>query len=225
MPIVHLFFRKKRQYVNFSMENSFEQMIRAFPKESLFQVETYNSSYFSKGLVNRFLLILEARKHHSEGKMVSKKTHLMEIYVEMQKHFQTLNSDLLSTTKENGRICPWALWFVWLTVIPKVKVYHSSFQSKSDCSPLIITVCYKRAWYVRSQEPTVFYNSCGSYYNAECFGCCISPRSVTRRFYSEFSTSYCLFNIQQFIYVVSLHMRYILYGRIIASITVYERQI
>jgi hypothetical protein len=39
---------------------------------------------------------------HSEGKMVTKQKHLMEIYSEMQKHFQTLNSDLLSTTKENG---------------------------------------------------------------------------------------------------------------------------
>lgn len=40
---------------------------------------------------------------HSEGKMVTKQKHLMEIYSEMQKHFQTLNSDLLSTTKENGK--------------------------------------------------------------------------------------------------------------------------
>jgi hypothetical protein len=43
-----------------------------------------------------------ASKRHSEGKMMDKQKHLMEIYTEMQKHFQTLNSDLLSTTKENG---------------------------------------------------------------------------------------------------------------------------
>ena len=45
----------------------------------------------------------KSMEHHCEGKMVSKQTHLMEIYVEMEKHFQTLNSDLLSTTKENGK--------------------------------------------------------------------------------------------------------------------------
>lgn len=39
---------------------------------------------------------------HNGSKMVIKKIHLMGIYVEVQKHFQTLNSDLLSTTKENG---------------------------------------------------------------------------------------------------------------------------
>ena len=44
-----------------------------------------------------------AYQRHSEGKMMDKQKHLMEIYTEMQKHFQTLNSDLLSTTKENGR--------------------------------------------------------------------------------------------------------------------------
>lgn len=44
-----------------------------------------------------------ANEQHTGSKMVSKKKHLMEIYSEMQKHFQTLNSDLLSSTKENGR--------------------------------------------------------------------------------------------------------------------------
>jgi hypothetical protein len=46
--------------------------------------------------------IKASKRHHTEDKMVTKKRHLMEIYVEMQKHFQQLNSDLLSTTKENG---------------------------------------------------------------------------------------------------------------------------
>jgi hypothetical protein len=38
---------------------------------------------------------------HLKGKIVDKQTHLIKMYSEMQKHFQTLNTDLLTTTKEN----------------------------------------------------------------------------------------------------------------------------
>lgn len=41
-------------------------------------------------------------KHQSEDHDKIKQTHIMEIYAEMEQHFQQLNADLLSSTKENG---------------------------------------------------------------------------------------------------------------------------
>jgi hypothetical protein len=41
-------------------------------------------------------------QHQSEDHHIGKQTHLMEIYAEMEQHFQQLNADLLSSTKENG---------------------------------------------------------------------------------------------------------------------------
>jgi hypothetical protein len=41
-------------------------------------------------------------KHQSEDHHIQKQAHLMEIYAEMEQHFQQLNADLLSSTKENG---------------------------------------------------------------------------------------------------------------------------
>lgn len=40
--------------------------------------------------------------HQTEGHHIEKQTHLMETYAEMEQHFQQLNADLLSSTKENG---------------------------------------------------------------------------------------------------------------------------
>jgi hypothetical protein len=46
--------------------------------------------------------IKRSLKHQSESHHMEKQTHLMEIYAEMEQHFQQLNADLLSSTKENG---------------------------------------------------------------------------------------------------------------------------
>ena len=93
------------------MKNLFKVADACFVNYSSFQDRVfYNKTAVRESQCHRGE-IEKSRKHHSEGKMVSKKTHLMEIYVEMQKHFQTLNSDLLATTKENGRAC---LFFLFL---------------------------------------------------------------------------------------------------------------
>ena len=42
-------------------------------------------------------------RHQSQGHHIEKQTHLMETYAEMEQHFQQLNADLLSSTKENGK--------------------------------------------------------------------------------------------------------------------------
>lgn len=50
-----------------------------------------------QGEMNRSIL------NQSQGHRIEKQTHLMETYAEVEQHFQQLNADLLSSTKENGK--------------------------------------------------------------------------------------------------------------------------
>jgi hypothetical protein len=45
----------------------------------------------------------KSTEHQYQDEHIVKQTHLMEIYAEMEQHFQQLNADLLSSTKENGK--------------------------------------------------------------------------------------------------------------------------
>ena len=86
------------------MDKVYKVADACFINYSSFQDRVFYDKNVSRDVHCHKSEIKESRKHHSEGKMVIKQTHLMDIHVEMQKHFQTLNSDLLSTTKENGTI-------------------------------------------------------------------------------------------------------------------------
>ena len=44
----------------------------------------------------------KALMYQKQGHHMEKQTHLMETYAEIEQHFQQLNADLLSSTKENG---------------------------------------------------------------------------------------------------------------------------
>jgi hypothetical protein len=84
------------------MENVFKVADSLFVNYSSFQDRVFYNSNETRETHCHEGEIEKSKKQHSEGTVTNKQTHLMEIYVEMQKHFQTLNTDLLSTTKENG---------------------------------------------------------------------------------------------------------------------------
>ena len=85
------------------MDKVYKVADACFINYSTFQDRVFYDKNVSRDVHCHKSEIKESRKHHSEGKMVIKQTHLMDIHVEMEKHFQALNSDLLSTTKENGK--------------------------------------------------------------------------------------------------------------------------
>lgn len=84
------------------MKNVYKVADACFINYSSFQDRVFYDKNMNRDIQCHKSEVSESRRHHMEGKTVIKQTHLMDIYVEMQKHFQTLNSDLLSTTKENG---------------------------------------------------------------------------------------------------------------------------
>jgi hypothetical protein len=86
------------------MKAAFKSTDLFFNSASLVQDRIFYSKNQSRegkcheGEINRSK-IYQAKGHHIE-----KQTHLMETYAEMEQHFQQLNADLLSSTKENGTI-------------------------------------------------------------------------------------------------------------------------
>lgn len=72
---VILFFRKRRDSANFSIEGSFGMMCKAFPSESDFQVEQYTLSYMSNGIIHRLRAIIEANRHQGDINHVTGDVH------------------------------------------------------------------------------------------------------------------------------------------------------
>lgn len=46
------------------------------------------------------------RSHHAKEEILSKKIYLVEKFTEIEQHFQQLNADLLTVSKESGTISP-----------------------------------------------------------------------------------------------------------------------
>ena len=61
MPKVVWYFRKKRTLGNFSIENSFRELLPHF-EESEWQIEWREASWFSEGIWNRLRIALEAKR-------------------------------------------------------------------------------------------------------------------------------------------------------------------
>ena len=84
------------------MNSAFKSTDLFFNSASLLQDRIFYSKNENRerrchdGEINRSK-IYQSQDHHIE-----KQTHLMETYAEMEQHFQQLNADLLSSTKENG---------------------------------------------------------------------------------------------------------------------------
>lgn len=65
MPKVIWYFRKKRELGNFSIENSFRELIPHF-RDGEWEVEWREAGWYSEGLMNRIKIALEARRLQSD---------------------------------------------------------------------------------------------------------------------------------------------------------------
>jgi glycosyltransferase involved in cell wall biosynthesis len=74
---VTLFFRRRCDTGSFSIEGSFESMMRSFPAKSRFELRAFVSSYFSTGILPRLRAILEVRQHRSHINHVTGDVHFL----------------------------------------------------------------------------------------------------------------------------------------------------
>lgn len=74
---VVLFFRKRREDGNFSIETSFRRMMEAFPPDSWFRLRAVESGFYSNGVMRRLLGMLEAARRAGDVNHVTGDVHFL----------------------------------------------------------------------------------------------------------------------------------------------------
>jgi glycosyltransferase involved in cell wall biosynthesis len=114
MPIYRtvLFFRKKRENANFSMETSFECMMEKFPLDSDSSLKKVAVSHFSNGILPRIRATLEARRHAADVNHVTGEVHFLVLGLPGNKTILTVH-DCGFMTHPNPVLRRLLKWF-WL---------------------------------------------------------------------------------------------------------------
>ena len=76
---VILFLRRRYHTGSFSIETSFECMARSFPADSLFELSSFSSSHYSRGIVPRLRAILEARARAGDVNHITGDVHFLAL--------------------------------------------------------------------------------------------------------------------------------------------------
>lgn len=113
--IVRLFFRLQRPNANFSIENSFHQMIKAFPQNSFFQLSKFKISHYSNGIINRVLAIFQAYRNKSNINHIIGDIHFLTIGLPPKNTILTIHDCGFMHYYQNP-IQQWVLKLFWLTI-------------------------------------------------------------------------------------------------------------
>lgn len=109
---VVLLFRKRRSNANYSIEGSFEAMVRAFPKNSHLEISRFVSSYLSCRLVSRVKAMLEARAIKGDVFHVTGDVHYLVLALPRKRTILTIH-DCAFADRAKGLKKRILIWF-WL---------------------------------------------------------------------------------------------------------------
>lgn len=112
--VVTLAFRRTREIGNFSIETSFEQMMRCFPADSRLELRKFRSSFESNGFLPRLRAILEARRHRGDVNHVTGDVHFLVLAFPRRTALLTVH-DCGFMSHPNGVARRILKWF-WLDV-------------------------------------------------------------------------------------------------------------
>lgn len=79
LNVVTLFYRKNRGAGNFSLEASFLETEKHFPKSNRFVLRHFESSYLSNGILNRLRSVFEARRNATDVNHVTGDVHFLTL--------------------------------------------------------------------------------------------------------------------------------------------------
>ena len=105
MPKVVWYFRKKRALGNFSIENSFRELLPHFDG-SEWEVEWREASWFSEGFLNRLRIALEARRLDADVVHITGDINFAALFMKRQK--------VILTIHDNGFLDEHHGWKRWL---------------------------------------------------------------------------------------------------------------
>lgn len=113
MPKVIWYFRKKRELGNFSIENSFRELYPHF-KNTEWEVEWREASWFSEGLINRIKIALEARRLQADIIHITGDINFAAILLKRRKVILTVHDNgFLNDYKGIKRWLMKKLWLDW----------------------------------------------------------------------------------------------------------------
>jgi glycosyltransferase involved in cell wall biosynthesis len=109
---VRLFFRKTRPTGNVSIENSFAEIVDAFPKNNGFTLDTFVSSFYSNGFLPRLRAIFEVRQHQVAINHITGDTNFLALGLPHRKTILTIHDCGLLDGK--NKLARWILLQFWL---------------------------------------------------------------------------------------------------------------
>ena len=105
MPKVIWYFRKKRALGNFSIENSFRELLPDF-EGTEWDIEWREASWFSEGVLNRVRIALEARRLEADIVHITGDIHFSALFMTRRK--------VVLTIHDNGFLEAYSGWKRWL---------------------------------------------------------------------------------------------------------------
>jgi glycosyltransferase involved in cell wall biosynthesis len=109
---VRLFFRRARATGNTSIEHSFDAMAAAFPKDMGFELDSFESSFYSNGFLPRLNAILEVRRNQATVNHITGDTNFLALGLPRRTTILTIHDCGLLDRK--NRLARWILWYFWL---------------------------------------------------------------------------------------------------------------
>ena len=109
---VRLFFRRARATGNTSIEQSFATMSAAFPKNNGFELDRFESSFYSNGFLPRLHAILEVRRNQATVNHITGDTNFLALGLPRRTTILTIHDCGLLDGK--NRLVRWILWYFWL---------------------------------------------------------------------------------------------------------------
>lgn len=109
---VRLFFRRARANGNTSIEDSFAEMSKAFPKNGDFVLDNFTSSFYSNGILPRLRAILEVRRHQVAINHITGDTNFLALGLPRRATILTIHDCGLLEGK--NWLARWVLKQFWL---------------------------------------------------------------------------------------------------------------
>lgn len=111
MPKVVWYFRKKRSLGNFSIENSFRELLSHF-EGTEWEIEWREASWFSEGIWNRLRIALEARRLDADIVHITGDINFAALFMKRRKVVLTIHDN--GFLEEHGGWKRWLMKKVWL---------------------------------------------------------------------------------------------------------------
>lgn len=140
LPIkVRLFFRRARANGNTSIEDSFAEMMAAFPTDKGIVLDSFKSSFYSNGFLPRLRAIFEVRRHQAEINHITGDTNFLALGLPRRSTILTIHDCGLLEGK--NWLSRWILQQFWLKLPVKNSQIVTAVSEETKQDIIRLTGC------------------------------------------------------------------------------------